>query len=187
MNFSNYLRLIICISVCLFFSVSNLLAQVNDQKENISTKDSIIQKKREEFFKRGFAAQRKMNSKYENAVRKEEMQMDSIYQLILVRYNQDTFFVRKLKKSQALWEKLVDANMEAIFPRAEDSALYYYGQVLPICELGIRGGFIHRRIAFLITWLKGIPEGDACPGSAKINRGEYMSDRDSTYNPFFRQ
>lgn len=165
------------------FSFNYLSAQVSDQRKIISAKDSSVQAKRRDFFKRGFEEQRKMDLQYKDAEIRKKKTLDSIYHLVLTEYRKDTLFIRKLQMSQELWEKLMDANIEAIFPRTGDE--FYYGQVLPMCISILREKFIQRRIIFLKTWLEGIPEGESCSGSVKINRGEYMGNKDSTYDPFF--
>lgn len=168
----------------LCFSFNYLSAQVHDQREIISGKDSALQAKREGFFKRAFEEQRKMDLQYKTAELRKKKALDSIYSLVLDQYKKDTLFTRKLQISQELWKKLIDANIEAIFPRTGDQ--FYYGQVLPSCISILRERFIQRRITFLKTWLDGIPEGETCHGSVKMNTGEYMEDKDSTYRPFFR-
>lgn len=148
-----------------------------DHQNVVNTGDSALQAKRRNFFSEAFAEQRKMNGDaYREMVARTKL-MDSVFAEILSQYKDDSLFVRKMKYAQALWVRSLEADMDAIYPHVKNK-LSYYGDVQPLCEYNIRSTFINRRISFLLTWLKGFPEGQCCGGSVKINKGTHDGDKD---------
>ncbi len=100
-------------------------------------------------------------------LKRETETLDSVFHQILQRYEENAAFIEKIKASQELWEKTIDANLTAIFPGG-DPAEYGSSQTLCRCTFTLQE--IRARKLFLNTWTEGIPEGDVCRGSRELKK-----------------
>jgi len=98
--------------------------------------------------------------------------VDSVYVAILKEYAADTAFVTRFEKAQKLWNLTKHADIDARFPsRSNDEPItVYYGQVVVDCMSSIVIEMNEQRLRYLNQWLRGIPEGDVCIGSIKMNK-----------------
>ena len=94
---------------------------------------------------------------------KADAELNRVYKLIQKAYKNDVAFLSKLKKSQRIWLKLRDADMEMRFPPADER--HQYGSVFPMCHAAIETTLILQRVEYLKQWLVGVEEGDVCSGS----------------------
>ncbi|HED33095.1 MAG TPA: DUF1311 domain-containing protein [Gammaproteobacteria bacterium] len=96
---------------------------------------------------------------------KADAELNRVYKLIRKVYKNDKEFLSGLKKSQLIWIKLRDADMEMRFP--SESEQYQYGSAFPMCHSVIEKTLTLQRIEYLKQWLEGIEEGDVCSRSIK--------------------
>jgi uncharacterized protein YecT (DUF1311 family) len=114
----------------------------------------------------GFAqTQRAMNYESNNEFLKIDKELNDTYKEILVIYNKDTLFIKKLKVAQKAWILFRDAHLSSIFP-AEDLALEY-GSMYHMCYSEELGTITKERIKELKVWLDGYDESEGCNGSVK--------------------
>lgn len=106
-----------------------------------------------------------MNKEAYAEFNKSDKTLNEIYKTILSEYKSDTIFVENLKKSQRLWIKFRDAEMEMKFPNYADKI---YRSIHPTCRAFYLKKLTDKRIETLKEWVSGIEEGDACNGSVKI-------------------
>jgi len=109
-----------------------------------------------------------INGRYLNA----DKELNSIYNQILIEYQNDTNFIEKLKSSQRLWIKFRDAELEMKFPEPDKR---YYGSMYPMCVSGYLEQLTTERTKKLKEWLKRVPDGEGCSGSIKY-RGQFEKD-----------
>ena len=110
--------------------------------------------------------QYEMNLAAQIAYEKSDEQLNKVYQQIRSEYEQDSLFIENLKISQRLWIKFRDAELNMKYPEYQSS---YYGSILPLCKSEFLKQLTDERIKTLQVWLDGIPEGDLCIGSVKLN------------------
>ena len=92
--------------------------------------------------------------------------MTEIYSRVLNEYTKDAEFIAKLKMAQKAWTTFRDAQVEALFPRANKRV--EYGTVYPMCHCIELQSLTEERTKQLKMWVDGIPEGDVCSGSVKV-------------------
>ncbi|MFC7524662.1 hypothetical protein ACFQRK_11930 [Parapedobacter sp. GCM10030251] len=102
-----------------------------------------------------------------NDLKIESLALDSLFDQIVKRYEEDIAFIQKIKTSQELWNKTTAANIAAIFPSGEPSE---YGSSQTICHCTFLLNEIRARRLFLNTWMEGVPEGDVCRGSRELRK-----------------
>lgn len=107
-----------------------------------------------------------MNSCADASYQNADNQLNEVYRLVLRQYADDLVFIEKLKKSQRLWLRFRDAELELKYPHAEEQG--YYGTVYPQCLSGEKEVLTRDRIATLHRWLDGAPEGETCSGSIRL-------------------
>ncbi|MFC0877590.1 lysozyme inhibitor LprI family protein [Saccharicrinis sp. FJH2] len=115
--------------------------------------------------------QAEMNQEAFDSFAEADSVLNVIYQQIFIEYANDRTFLENLKKSQRLWIKFRDAEMEARFPMDERS--HYYGSMFPMCYAAIKKSLTEDRIRQLRVWIDGLPETEGCTGSVtKIKEEE---------------
>ena len=92
--------------------------------------------------------------------------MNEIYSRVLKEYAKDTEFIAKLKVAQKARTAFRDAQVEALFPKANKQV--EYGTVYPMCHCIELQSLTEERTKQLKMWVDGIPEGDVCSGSVKV-------------------
>jgi uncharacterized protein YecT (DUF1311 family) len=93
------------------------------------------------------------------------IELNDVYQKILLEYKSDTLFIKNLKASQRIWITFRDAEVLVKYPEIESSN---YGSVLPMCVSLYLEHLTRTRITTLKEWTTGAIEGDVCNGSVKI-------------------
>jgi uncharacterized protein YecT (DUF1311 family) len=91
--------------------------------------------------------------------------LNEVYEQVLRQYRTDRPFIEKFKVAQRAWLRFRDAEMEALFPKADEQG--EYGSVFPMCFAQWKSQLTHERTDQLRRWLKGGEEGDACRGSIR--------------------
>lgn len=109
-----------------------------------------------------FEMNNEANKKYKEA----DLELNRVYQEILVEYKLDSIFIDRLKKTQRIWISYRDAELAMKFP-AKDKQ-FAYGSVYPMCASYYLKQITGERIEQLKIWLIGIEEGDHCTGSVKM-------------------
>ncbi|MBK5967507.1 MULTISPECIES: lysozyme inhibitor LprI family protein [Thiorhodovibrio] len=90
--------------------------------------------------------------------------LNRVYQQIRRRYQGDSQFLDKLKRSQRAWITFRDAELEALYP--DDNKQMHYGSIYPMCVCGEQARLTQDRIEQLRRWLE-VEEGDGCAGSRR--------------------
>ena len=98
---------------------------------------------------------------------KVDVAMNEIYSRVLKEYAKDAEFIAKLKIAQKAWAAFRDAQLDALFPKADKQA--EYGTVYPMCHCIDLQSLTEERTRQLKAWADGIPEGDVCAGSVKVS------------------
>ena len=111
--------------------------------------------------------QAEMNKEAYRTYQKADKELNSVYKNILAEYKADTIFVENLKKSQRIWVKFRDAELEMKYPKRKPG---FYGTIHPICRAMYLEELTEIRTKTLKHWLKGIENLDACNGSIKIKK-----------------
>lgn len=97
-----------------------------------------------------------------------DMQLNKVWQAILLKYKDEPLFLEKLKASQKLWLQFRDAEIAAHFPlKKGDNSNVQYGSVYPMCVSNLQAELTRQRTQQLQAWLDGAQEGDTCSGSIK--------------------
>jgi len=96
-----------------------------------------------------------------------EQKLHDVAGKILEMYAGDSGFIDAFKASQKAWEAYRDAQIKMRYPHLEDHPHRHYGSVFPMCHAQYRASLAKARIAQLMQWVEGIPEGDVCAGSLK--------------------
>lgn len=107
-----------------------------------------------------------MQGKASEEYRKADIELNNVYQKILIEYKSDSIFIDRLKKTQSIWISYRDAELEMKFP-AENKQLEY-GSIYPMCVSIFLKELTEERTEKLKVWLNGIEEGDMCLGSVKL-------------------
>lgn len=115
--------------------------------------------------------QQEMNACAGDALQQAAAELDSVYREVLRRHAGDALFVKNLQEAQRRWIAFRDAELAAIFLRADDeNPRTRYGSVFPMCHTNEETRLTHERIAQLRQWLDGLPEGDVCSGSRPMQQ-----------------
>ena len=91
-----------------------------------------------------------------------DTELNRVYHLIRKVYAEDVIFLSKLKKSQLLWIKLRDADMEMMYPLENKEE---YGSSFAMCALTEKTNLTLQRVLHLKKWIAGSKEGNFCSGS----------------------
>ncbi|WP_299439364.1 lysozyme inhibitor LprI family protein [uncultured Aquimarina sp.] len=75
--------------------------------------------------------QSEMNKDANNEYQKADIELNNVYQKILIEYKSDSVFIDRLKKVQRIWISYRDAELEMKFPAKNKQA--EYGSVYPMC------------------------------------------------------
>ncbi|WP_084274310.1 lysozyme inhibitor LprI family protein [Crocinitomix catalasitica] len=110
-------------------------------------------------------SQAEMNAEAYEEYSESDKLLNDVYKVILSKYKTDTLFITNLKKSQRLWVKFRDAEMEMKYP---DYSEENYGSVQPTCRALYLKELTDQRVETLKVWVRGIEEGDVCTGSVQI-------------------
>ena len=108
--------------------------------------------------------QSEMNQESFDSLGKTDLELNSVYQKILQEYKEDTVFIKNLIKTQKIWIKFRDAQVEMKFPEREPG---WYGSMYPMCVSGYLEKLTRDRIKTLKEWLAGVEYGEGCGGSIK--------------------
>ena len=100
--------------------------------------------------------------------RSSDSELNRVYKLVQESYADDPIFLTRLKEAQKAWIKFRDAELAMMYP-PHDEDPDYYGSVGGMCESSYLAELTLARVATLKKWLKGIPEGDVCSGSIKLD------------------
>ncbi len=91
--------------------------------------------------------------------------LDSMYNAVIVEYQDQKIFVKNFKKSQVVWKQYMEAQLLTRFPEDEE---YRGGSSFNMCYSLYKQQLIKERISSLNDWLIGHPEGEICGGSVKV-------------------
>lgn len=95
-----------------------------------------------------------------------EMQMNTLYAIVLDKFRGDPETLGKIRAAQQAWLAFREAHVAAIYPKADTpDAQYEYGSSLSMCMASVAADLTAPRIAQLRDWVDGIEEGDVCAGS----------------------
>jgi uncharacterized protein YecT (DUF1311 family) len=108
----------------------------------------------------GFAqTQTEMNNNADEAYKKADKELNSIYQKILTENKSDSVFIQNLTVSQRNWIKFRDSEIKVKFPEREPG---YYGSSLPMCISQYQAELTNERMTTLKTYLDKPKEGNIC-------------------------
>jgi len=102
-----------------------------------------------------------------NDYTRADQELNSVYREVLRSYADDPAFVKKLKAAQRAWLAFRDAELAALYPRAQEPG--YYGSIYPACFATAKADLTKRRTEDLRRWLDGVAEGDVCAGSVRTS------------------
>jgi hypothetical protein len=91
--------------------------------------------------------------------------LDSMYNAVIVEYQDQKIFIKNFKKSQVIWKQYMESQLLARFP--EDDELRG-GSCFGMCYALYKQQLIKERISSVNDWLIGFPEGEICGGSVKV-------------------
>jgi len=95
-----------------------------------------------------------------------EIQMNTLYTIVLDKFRGDPETLGKIRAAQQAWLAFRAAHVAAVYPKADTpDAQYEYGSSLSMCMASVAAGLTGPRIAQLRDWADGISEGDVCAGS----------------------
>jgi uncharacterized protein YecT (DUF1311 family) len=94
-----------------------------------------------------------------------DQKLNAVYREVLRSYADDPTFVKRLKAAQRAWLAFRDAELAALYPRAQEPG--YYGSIYPACFATAKADLTKRRAEELRRWLDGVAEGDVCAGSVR--------------------
>ena len=107
--------------------------------------------------------QQEMNADAAKSLEKKDKELNEVYKKILVKYKEDTLFIKNLKIAQRLWVQFRDAQMDMKYPEREPG---YYGTIQPLCWYSYKEELTDDRITVLKEWIDGIKE-HGCDGSVQ--------------------
>jgi uncharacterized protein YecT (DUF1311 family) len=108
----------------------------------------------------GFSqTQTEINQNADEAYKKADKELNSIYQKILTDRKSDTVFIQNFKSSQRIWIKFRDAELKVKYPEREPGN---YGSMLPMCISIFLEKLTEERIATLKTYLEISKEENFC-------------------------
>jgi uncharacterized protein YecT (DUF1311 family) len=108
--------------------------------------------------------QAEMNKEAYAEFNESDKRLNEIYKTILLKYKTDTIFVENLKKSQRIWIRFRNAEMEMKYPNDPKKS---YGSIYPTCRAFYLKEITDNRIKTLNIWVRGIEEGEVCLGSVR--------------------
>ena len=91
--------------------------------------------------------------------------LDSMYNAVIVEYQDQEIFIKNFKKSQVAWKQYMESQLLARFPEDEE---YRGGSSFGMCYALYKQQLIKERISSINDWLIGFPEGEICGGSVKV-------------------
>ena len=103
--------------------------------------------------------QTELNRNADEAYKKADKELNSIYQKILTDRKSDTVFIQNLISSQRIWLKFRDSELKVKYPEREPG---YYGSSLPMCISIFLEKLTEERISTLKTYLEISKEGNVC-------------------------
>ena len=103
--------------------------------------------------------QTELNRNADEAYKKADKELNSIYQTILTERKSDTVFIQNLISAQRIWLKYRDSELKVKYPEREP---VYYGSSLPMCTSIFLKKLTEERIATLKTYLEKSEEGNVC-------------------------
>ena len=106
-----------------------------------------------------------MNQQAYDEFNKSDKKLNEVYQKVKSIYKTDTFFLKNLKRSQLIWVKFRDAELDMKFPVYPGKNS---GSIHPTCRALYLKELTEKRIKTLQNWIAGTEEGDICNGSVKI-------------------
>jgi uncharacterized protein YecT (DUF1311 family) len=95
-----------------------------------------------------------------------DAELNRVYNQVLKTYSSDHEFIEKLRESQRAWIKFRDAQLEALYPKADKRG--EYGSEYPTCAADALAELTVARTKQLQRWLDGVEEGDVCAGSVRV-------------------
>ena len=95
----------------------------------------------------------------------DDDRIDSLINVINVKFDSNRLLLEKLNNSQIKWEASVFSDLEMIYPEIDKEI---YGSLFSTCQKTILEEAILKRIDFLKQWANGLPEGEICSGSIPI-------------------
>jgi hypothetical protein len=93
----------------------------------------------------------------------DERKLDSLYELILLKYTDDPMFIKNFELAQNAWRKYYKLEVKAMFP---DYMPNPYGSMFLSCESVYARKLIKARINEVLLWLVGSEDGE-CKSSIK--------------------
>ncbi len=117
-----------------------------------------------------------MNECYKSTLKDTERRLNSIYDKVLNKNQDDPVFMQKFKAAQNAWAAYRDAQLAALYPHAEEEP-QYYGSVYRMCYYIERQQLTTARIKELRRWIDGVEEGEVCCGSLPIKKPKETSKR----------
>ena len=109
--------------------------------------------------------QAEMNQEAYDLFNEAEKELNDVYNKILIEYKSDSIFLESLKKSQRIWIKFRDSELEMKYPNYKTP---YYGSSHPMCRAFYLKELTEERTEKLKVWINGIEEGVMCSGSVKL-------------------
>jgi uncharacterized protein YecT (DUF1311 family) len=99
--------------------------------------------------------------------KKIDKELNTVYQTILFQYQNDTTFLKNLKKSQRIWIQFRDAELAMKYPKGEKNQ---HKNLSPFCRALYLTDLTNERISTLRLWLQGVKDTNECTGSIqKLN------------------
>jgi uncharacterized protein YecT (DUF1311 family) len=108
--------------------------------------------------------QSEINEEACRSYEKSDAALNKVYQQILKDYKAEALFIEKLKHAQRAWVAYRDAHLQAIYPGPPQE----YGSINPMCRCQILAELTKKRTEELQQWLRGVPEGEVCSGSIRL-------------------
>ena len=101
--------------------------------------------------------------------KKADSELNRVYQQIIKEYAEDPTFLEALRTSQRNWITFRDSELKMKYPDREPA---WYGSIHPMCVSIYMAELTNERTNKLMTWVKGIEEGDACAGTIQTKIDE---------------
>jgi len=111
--------------------------------------------------------QTEMNIDAIKSYEKRNKKMMSLYRKILEMYKNDTLMIRNLKKSQRIWAKWIDAEIESYYPNYPNRG-EVYGTMQPLCYYSKLMDWTDERIRHFQLYLKPFDSNDLCAPAAGL-------------------
>jgi uncharacterized protein YecT (DUF1311 family) len=91
--------------------------------------------------------------------------MNTSYQLVLSKYQNDNSFITAFINAQRQWLLFRDAHIASMYPEADKDT---YGSVYLMCHCNAMTEITTSRLKQIKHWLGGVDEGDVCGGSLHL-------------------